>query len=104
MEKENVFLREKHHVFERFQQPFLQKVTTSEPKNLQKVTTLWLKILQKVTAITDKQANISKLIKNEGINHKSGIFICGRSVVLNKFNVEKTDQITYLPLYMAAFM
>lgn len=28
----------------------------------------------------------------------------GRSVVLNKFNVEKTDQITYLPLYMAAFM
>jgi len=55
----------------------LQKVTTSEPKTLQKVTTLWLKILQKVTAITDKQANISKLIKNEGINHKSGIYVKG---------------------------
>ena len=28
----------------------------------------------------------------------------GRSMVLNKFNVEKTESITYIPLYMAAFV
>ncbi|MBR7002328.1 MAG: hypothetical protein IKI11_06705 [Neisseriaceae bacterium] len=38
----------------RFQWPFLQKVTTSEPKTLQKVTTLRLKILQKVTKFAMK--------------------------------------------------
>ena len=63
--KRKCFFAGKASLFERFQQPFLQKVTTSEPKALQKVTILWLKILQKVTVITYKQANISKLAKKQ---------------------------------------